>query len=153
MSKIELETEQKEYNRNLLLEQLENIPANQRYLLTYIKDGRRWYVTLDRQDVIDNIISKIRTLIGDNLTVTSDIFTYGNSAIFTLTESNVSSIVDVYRNDASSGVTHSYNSVSKIPLSGKVRNEVLETIVKFYSLHLPGLKKIKSLEVLKEVFS
>ena len=47
----------------------------------------------------------------------------------------------------------SYNSVSKIPLSGKVRNEVLETIVRFYSLHLPGLKKIKSLEVLKEVFS
>jgi hypothetical protein len=56
----EIETEQKHYNRNLLLEQLENIPANQRYLLTYIKDGRRWYVTLDKQDVIDNIINKIR---------------------------------------------------------------------------------------------
>jgi hypothetical protein len=34
-----------------------------------------------------------------------------------------------------------------------LRNEILETIVKYYSLHLPGLKKINSLEVLKAVFS
>jgi DNA repair protein RecO (recombination protein O) len=47
----------------------------------------------------------------------------------------------------------SYDSIDKISLSGKMRNDVLETIVKFYSLHLPGLKKIKSLDVLKEVFS
>jgi hypothetical protein len=33
-----------------------------------------------------------------------------------------------------------------------MRNDVLETLVRFYSLHLPGLKKIKSLDVLKEVF-
>jgi DNA repair protein RecO (recombination protein O) len=47
----------------------------------------------------------------------------------------------------------SYDSISDITLTGKLRNDVLETIVKFYSLHLPGLKKIKSLEVLKTVFS
>jgi DNA repair protein RecO (recombination protein O) len=47
----------------------------------------------------------------------------------------------------------SYDSIDKISLTGKMRNDVLETIVKFYSLHLPGLKKIKSLDVLKEVFS
>jgi DNA repair protein RecO (recombination protein O) len=47
----------------------------------------------------------------------------------------------------------SYDSISKISLTGKIRNEVLETLVRFYSLHLPGLKTIKSLEVLKEVFS
>lgn len=46
----------------------------------------------------------------------------------------------------------SYNEVSKINLTGVHRNEVLETIVKYYSLHLPGLRKIRSLEVLKEVF-
>ncbi|TAL65189.1 MAG: DNA repair protein RecO [Bacteroidetes bacterium] len=47
----------------------------------------------------------------------------------------------------------SYNTISDIILTGNLRNEVLETLVKYYSLHLPGLKKINSLEVLKEVFS
>ncbi len=47
----------------------------------------------------------------------------------------------------------SYDAAGEIALNGILRNEVLETIVKYYSLHLPGLKKVKSLEVLKEVFS
>ena len=47
----------------------------------------------------------------------------------------------------------SYNTVSNITLTGILRNEVLETLVRYYSLHLPGLKKINSLEVLKEVFN
>jgi DNA repair protein RecO (recombination protein O) len=47
----------------------------------------------------------------------------------------------------------SYDNAAEIKLTGVLRNEVLETLVKYYSLHLPGLKKIKSLEVLKEVFS
>ena len=44
----------------------------------------------------------------------------------------------------------SYDTASSIILNGMLRNEVLETLIKYYSLHLPGLKKIKSLEVLKE---
>jgi DNA repair protein RecO (recombination protein O) len=47
----------------------------------------------------------------------------------------------------------SYDSINNISLTGKMRNDVLETLVRFYSLHLPGLKKIKSLDILKEVFS
>ena len=47
----------------------------------------------------------------------------------------------------------SYEQIKDIPLTGSFRNEVLETLVNYYSLHLPGLKKIRSLEVLKEVFS
>jgi len=47
----------------------------------------------------------------------------------------------------------SYDSASNISLTGKIRNDILETLVRFYSLHLPGLKRIKSLEVLKEVFN
>ena len=47
----------------------------------------------------------------------------------------------------------SYENISTISLTGTLRNEVLDTLVKYYSLHLPGLKKIKSLEVLKDVFS
>jgi DNA repair protein RecO (recombination protein O) len=46
----------------------------------------------------------------------------------------------------------SYDTINNITLTGKMRNEVLDTLVRYYSLHLPGLKKIKSLEVLKEVF-
>ena len=47
----------------------------------------------------------------------------------------------------------SYDKARDISLTGIVRNEILETLVRYYSLHLPGLKRIKSLEVLKEVFS
>jgi len=47
----------------------------------------------------------------------------------------------------------SYENSKEIILTGSIRNEILETLVRYYSIHLPGLKKIKSLEVLKEVFS
>jgi DNA repair protein RecO (recombination protein O) len=47
----------------------------------------------------------------------------------------------------------SYETASKIALTGALRNEVLETLVRYYSLHLPGLKNINSLRVLKEVYS
>jgi DNA repair protein RecO (recombination protein O) len=46
----------------------------------------------------------------------------------------------------------SYNNIRNIILNGTMRNEVLDTLLRYYSLHLPGLKKINSLEVLKEVF-
>jgi DNA repair protein RecO (recombination protein O) len=46
----------------------------------------------------------------------------------------------------------SFNTASNIILTGAIRNDVLETIVRYYSIHLPGLKKINSLEILKEVF-
>lgn len=45
-----------------------------------------------------------------------------------------------------------FDHLDCIELSGAKRNEVLETIIRYYSIHLPGLKKIKSLEVLKEIF-
>ena len=46
----------------------------------------------------------------------------------------------------------SYDNIANISLTGSTRNEVLDILVRYYSLHLPGLKKIKSLEVLREVF-
>lgn len=45
------------------------------------------------------------------------------------------------------------DKAGNIVLTGKQRNEVLETILRFYSLHLPSLRKINSLDVLKEVFN
>jgi DNA repair protein RecO (recombination protein O) len=47
----------------------------------------------------------------------------------------------------------SFDNIKDIILTGSVRNEVLDVLVSYYSLHLPGLRKIRSLEVLKEVFS
>lgn len=46
----------------------------------------------------------------------------------------------------------SYDTISDISLNGKLRDEVLDALLRFYSFHLPGVKKIKSLSVLKEVF-
>ncbi len=46
----------------------------------------------------------------------------------------------------------SWHEMENISLTGSQRNEVLETFLRYYSLHLPGIKKINSLEVLKEVF-
>jgi DNA repair protein RecO (recombination protein O) len=47
----------------------------------------------------------------------------------------------------------SFDNMSTIPLTGGLRNEVLETIIKYFSVHLPGLKKINSIDVLKEIFT
>lgn len=70
---------------------------------------------------MDSIILKVRKLINDNSTTFSDIFTYGSSSIFTLSESNVIAITEVYRNDVSSGVTHTYNSTSnKVTVSSSL---------------------------------
>jgi DNA repair protein RecO (recombination protein O) len=44
-----------------------------------------------------------------------------------------------------------YHEAGKIALTGKQRNEILETMVKYYSHHL-SLRKINSLDVLREVF-
>ncbi|MBN2632349.1 MAG: DNA repair protein RecO [Bacteroidales bacterium] len=46
----------------------------------------------------------------------------------------------------------SYEESGKISLTGAVRNIVLDNLIRYYSLHLPGLKNIKSLKVLKEVY-
>jgi DNA repair protein RecO (recombination protein O) len=48
--------------------------------------------------------------------------------------------------------TTSYDQIDKIPLKGTLRNEILDTLIQYYSLHLPGLKNFRSLEILKEVF-
>ncbi|HBH83889.1 MAG TPA: DNA repair protein RecO [Bacteroidales bacterium] len=47
----------------------------------------------------------------------------------------------------------SYDTVNNIPLTGVQRNMVLEDLLRYYHIHLPGLNRIKSLGILKEVFS
>jgi DNA repair protein RecO (recombination protein O) len=53
----------------------------------------------------------------------------------------------------SSFFNSSWDDMNKISLSGALRNEVLTSLLKYYSIHLPAFKKINSLDVLKEVFS
>lgn len=62
-----------------------------------------------------------------------------------------------YANDTSSSyismlLKHPVEESGSISLTGRQRNEILEILVKYYSFHLPSLKKINSLEVLKEIF-
>jgi hypothetical protein len=58
------------------------------------------------------IITKVRNLIQDYSTSVSDIFTYGSSSIFTLTETNPIAITTVYKNDVDTS-SYSYNSTTK----------------------------------------
>jgi DNA repair protein RecO (recombination protein O) len=46
----------------------------------------------------------------------------------------------------------SFENMRNIALTGSLRDEVLDAIIKYFNIHLPGLKKINSLEVLKEIF-
>jgi len=67
------------------------------------------------------LITKIRTLLNDNLVSGSDVRTYTTSGTFTLSEPNVSTVTEVYVNDRSSNITHSFSSVSnKVTIYGTV---------------------------------
>lgn len=46
----------------------------------------------------------------------------------------------------------SWDETGRISMTGGARNEILEVLLKYYTIHLPSLKKIKSLEVLREIF-
>lgn len=80
---------------------------------------------------------------------------------FDLVEGNFNEFPPIHGNYATEQIseilsrffTTTYDSMNSIPLTGTLRNEVLEIIIRYYSIHLPVLKKINSLEVLKEIFS
>jgi len=46
----------------------------------------------------------------------------------------------------------SFDNVKNIAITGKQRNEILDNLLSYYNLHLPGLTSIKSLAVLQEIF-
>ncbi len=47
----------------------------------------------------------------------------------------------------------SFDEAREIALNGKQRDDILDTLLKYYEVHTPMMKKINSLEVMKEVFS
>jgi DNA repair protein RecO (recombination protein O) len=62
-----------------------------------------------------------------------------------------------YANEEVSGklaefFSSSFQNIEKIALTGSLRNDILETLMKYYSIHLPGIRNFKSLEILREVF-
>jgi len=59
-----------------------------------------------------NLITKIRTLLDDNSVSGQDVFTFGSSHVFTLSEPNALTVTDVSRNDTSSGVSYTFNSAT-----------------------------------------
>ena len=52
---------------------------------------------------LTNLETKVRYLVGDNSITSTDIFTYANSNVFTLTEDNVISVEKVYLNNVDMG--------------------------------------------------
>jgi len=68
----------------------------------------------------DQIITKVRNLLGDILKDEIDIFTYGSSNVFTLTEDNIASIEAVLVNDVELGSgDYSYSSTTnKLAIDG-----------------------------------
>jgi DNA repair protein RecO (recombination protein O) len=42
--------------------------------------------------------------------------------------------------------------IASLQLSGEERTELLAMILKYYTLHLTGIRQIRSLQVLKEIF-
>jgi hypothetical protein len=75
-------------------------------------------------------------MLGDNSKsqIPGDIFTYGSSAIFTLTEANVISIIDVLVNDETSGITYTYSSTTnKVTItSALVSGNTIEVTYTYY---------------------
>jgi DNA repair protein RecO (recombination protein O) len=49
-------------------------------------------------------------------------------------------------------LTLPYENLDTIVLSGHKRNEVIEALLNYYSIHLPGLRNINSVNILREVF-
>jgi DNA repair protein RecO (recombination protein O) len=63
----------------------------------------------------------------------------------------------IYLDREASGIlseffSSSWENVNAIELTGAKRNEVLLSLLRYYSVHLPSLKKINSIEILREVF-
>lgn len=64
---------------------------------------------------LSTITTLVRYLTGDTAKsqVPGDIFTYDNSKVFTLSESNATAVTDVLVNDVSSGVSYTYSSAKQ----------------------------------------
>ena len=86
---------------------------------------------------LTNIETLVRYLLGDisSTQIPGDIFTYGTSSIFTLSESNVISVTDVLINDETSGVDYTYDSsTGKVTVNSSLTaGDTVEVQYTYYS--------------------
>ena len=72
---------------------------------------------------LTDITTSVRYLLGDTAKsqIPGDIFTYENSSVFTLSESNATAVSDVLVNDVSSGVVYAYTvATQKVTISSSL---------------------------------
>jgi DNA repair protein RecO (recombination protein O) len=50
-------------------------------------------------------------------------------------------------------LNNNYDQLSGLELNQRMRNELLDFILKFYSIHIEGINRLKSYLILKEIFS
>ena len=60
---------------------------------------------------------------------------------------------DVQSKNLNQLLSLSFNNMNELQLSHSQRTQLLEKLIEYYTLHLPGFSNLKSLGVLKEVFS
>ena len=84
--------------------------------------------------MLDKIYSKIRALVEDFLTLDSETFTYVTSSIFTICESNITSITEVTKNGVAlgSGVWAFDSDTNKITITESLTSgDIIEVDFKF----------------------
>jgi len=78
---------------------------------------------------LTTLVSKVRYLIGDISSTSKDIFTYGSSAVFTLSEENPIAITAVSVNDIESGVTYTFDTdTNKVTITSSLTSGDTVTI-------------------------
>ena len=77
---------------------------------------------------LSQIITFLRSILGDTIKTGTDIFQYTTSNVFTLTESNAQTVASVSVNDITSSVIYTYNEDLKrvIITSDLVTNDIIE---------------------------
>jgi len=86
--------------------------------------------------MIETIRNKVKALVGDFIETDTEIFTYENSAIFTLQEENVEEITEVSLNGTELGSgDYSFDSSTNkitISISGLSSSDIIEVIYTYY---------------------
>jgi len=78
---------------------------------------------------LTSLVTTVRYLIGDISSIEKDIFTYGSSAVFTLSEENIIAISAVSVNDIESGVTYTFDSdTNKVTITSSITSGDTVTI-------------------------
>ena len=84
---------------------------------------------------------KSEIITGEQTTLFKDNLQYS----FFLTEPEMKGLNELYK--------YSFRDLEKIKIDNNTRSSLLDKLVEYYKIHLEGIGSIKSLEVLKEVFS